>query len=224
MSPRITDQHSAPRLLWVSLPIVMAGILSVAIWIGLGKVAWRGGGEERPLEGLGNFGTVPDFSLTERSGKELKRSDLSGKVWVADFIYTSCTDTCPLQSAELAKLQSDLGDRDDVKLVSISVDPERDNPQVLTRYADRFKASPDRWYFLTGRKEQIYRLAQEGFRLSAVPASDKKGEVSDVILHSSRFVIVDGKARIRGYYESTDAEALKRLRRDLAALLQKGKE
>ncbi len=187
----------------------------------LGVMPKRAGWEDKPLEGLGRFGAVPNFSLTERSGKQLRRSDLNGKVWVANFMYTNCTDTCPLQSAELAKLQSDLRNRVNVKLVSISVDPERDNPQVLSRYADRFKASPDRWYFLTGDKNEIYRLAEDGFHLGAVPASDHGGEHDGSILHSSKFVLVDEKAEIRGYYESDDAEALQRLRRDMLTLLKK---
>ena len=120
----------------------------------------------------------------------------------------------------MAKLQTEMADSSDLAFVSISVDPEHDVPEVLARYADRFKADPHRWLFLTGEKKEIYRLAQEGFHLSAVPASDKRGEEADVVLHSSRFVLIDGKGQIRGYYESSDGEARKRLRRDLKTLLR----
>lgn len=207
---------TSQRFLWAIA--LLAAILGAAVW--LGTMPKRAAWEEKPLEGLGNFGAVPAFSLTERSGKELRRSDLNGKVWVVNFMYTSCTDTCPLQSAEMAKLQSELGDRGNLKLVSISVDPDRDKPQVLSRYADRFKASHDRWYFLTGDKKEIYRLAQEGFHLSAMPASEHDREDEGSILHSSEFVLVDDRAQIRGYYESNDAEALQRLRRDMTTLLK----
>ncbi len=212
------NNWTSQRFLWVISLAGLAAVLGSVIW--LGTMSRRGGWEEKPLEGLGTFGAVPDFSLTERSGKQVRRSDLSGKVWVVNFMYTSCTDTCPLQSAELAKLQSELRDGDNVKIVSISVDPERDSPQVLSRYADRFKASPDRWYFLTGDKNQIYRLAQEGFHLAAMPASGHDRDDDDSILHSSKFVLVDDKAEIRGYYESNDAEALQSLRRDILTLLK----
>ncbi len=209
---------TSQRFFWAIALALLAGFLGAVIWLST-KPKPAGWGE-RPLEGLGTFGAVPDFSLTERSGKQVRRSDLSGKVWVANFMYTSCTDTCPLQSAELAKLQSELGDGDNVKIVSISVDPERDKPQVLARYADRFKASPDRWYFLTGDKNEIYRLAQDGFHLSAMPASEHDRDDDGSILHSSKFILVDNKAEIRGYYESNDAEALQRLRRDMTMLLK----
>lgn len=180
----------------------------------------QGGWDERPLEGLGTFGSVPDFSLVERSGREVKASDFQGKIWLANFIYTDCKDSCPLQSAEMAKLQNEMGNRSGLEFVSISVDPEQDTPEVLSHYAARFKADPERWLFLTGDKKEIYRLAREGFRLSAVPASDQEAQKTDAILHSSRFVLVDGKRQIRGYYDSSDPEALKRVRRDMTALLQ----
>lgn len=164
---------------------------------------------------------MPDFSLIERSGKRFQLSDLRQKIWIVNFFYSTCTDTCPLQSAEMVKLQSDLTDWTDVKLVSISVDPERDTPHVLSQYADRFKADPDRWLFLTGDKEAIYRLAQEGFRLSVALASESGGQDGNTFIHSPRFVLVDREGRIRGYYDSRDPEALLRLRRELKTLLRK---
>jgi protein SCO1/2 len=166
---------------------------------------------------------VPDFSLAERNGKTVTLADLRGKLWIADFIYTSCTDTCPLQSAEMAKLQERWGSQPDLKLVSFSVDPERDTPQALARYAERFRADADRWLFLTGDKEQLSRLIQEGFHLGATPAL-KSAAGEDVILHSPRFVLVDKSAQIRAYYDSRDAEALRRLNKDLMSLLSDRKE
>jgi protein SCO1/2 len=179
--------------------------------------------DAQSLEGINDFGPVPDFSLTERNGKTVTLAELRGKVWIADFIYTSCTDTCPLQTAEMAKLQEQWGKQRDFKLVSFSVDPERDTPRALGHYAERFKADADRWLFLTGDKEQISRLIQEGFRLSATPAL-KSAAGEDVILHSPRFVLVDRAARIRAYYDSRDAEALRRMNKDLMSLLSNRKE
>jgi protein SCO1 len=175
------------------------------------------GSSQRSVERLEPFGTVPDFALLERSGKSVRLGDLRGSVWVADFIYTTCRDTCPMQTAEMAKLQEELKQKMAVRLVSIAVDPEKDTPDVLSHYADRYKADANRWFFLTGGQEDIRRLVQEGFRLSA-PASDGSG-TDGVILHSPRFVLVDKEARIRGYYDSRDGEALARLRKDIATLL-----
>ncbi|MFQ5850624.1 MAG: SCO family protein [Candidatus Binatia bacterium] len=208
------------HLFWGFLVIVLAGASGIALWTGPGTWPRQGGWDERPLEGLNNFGTVPDFSFIERSGKSVKLSDFQGKIWIANFMYTSCTDTCLLQSAELARLQTELPPEADVRLVSITIDPERDVPQVLSCYAERLEADLNRWLFLTGEREEIYRLTHEGFRLSAVPVSSIKDKNDSAILHSSRFVLVDGEAKIRGYYDSSDLEALVRLRRDLKTLLR----
>jgi len=217
------DRLKTYYLLWGVLILVLAGVLGTILWIKVGPWPRSAGQAVRPLEGLADFGAVPQFLFTERSGKEIRLADLRGKVWIVDFIYTSCTDTCPLQSAEMARIQDDLKDRTDLKLVSISIDPERDTPEVLSRYAERFKANPDRWLFLTGEREEVYNLVQKGFRLSAVPA-EGGSEANGVILHSSRFILVDGDGHIRGYYHSDDTEALGRLRQDLKKLLNQHKE
>ena len=170
------------------------------------------------LEGLNNYGAVPEFSLVERSGKNVTLADLRGKVWIADFIYTTCQDTCPMQSAAMTKLQEQWAGKPNLKLVSFSVDPERDTPAVLSRYAERFKADKDRWLFVTGDREQIAHLVQGGFRLSAVALSDGKNKET-VIIHSPRFVLIDRKNEIRGYYDSRESAALERLNNDVATLI-----
>jgi protein SCO1/2 len=209
-----------PRPLRGLLLILLAAAVGTAVWSGLTLWPRQRGWNERPLEGLRSFGTVPNFSLIERSGRRFQLEDLRQKTWIANFFYSTCTDTCPLQSAEMAKLQSDLTDWTDVKLVSISVDPEHDSPQVLSQYAERYRADPDRWVFLTGDKEAIYRLAREGFRLSVASASESGGQDGNTIIHSARFVLVDREGRIRGYYDSLDLEAVRRLHRDLRTLLR----
>ncbi|MCZ6620378.1 MAG: SCO family protein [Deltaproteobacteria bacterium] len=207
------------QLLWALCVIGLAGLIGSALWNGFDAGLRYSARPEKALEGLGNFGTVPDFSLLERSGISINLSDLQGKIWIVNFIYTSCPDTCPLQSAEMAKLQGERDHEATFRLLSITIDPERDTLQVLSRYANRFGADPDRWLFLTGEKEGIYRLAQQGFHLSAVPVSNDEGKNDPAFIHSSRFVLVDDKAEIRGYYVSTDPDALRRLRRDLKTLL-----
>ena len=189
-------------------------IIGTALWIKLGPEPRFGSVQRKSLEGIGQYGSVPEFSLTERSGKQFGLAQLRGTIWIADFIYTSCEDTCPLQTAEMAKLQKELSAQKAVKLLSFSVDPERDTPSVLSQYADRYNADIDRWLFLTGRQEEITNLVQSGFRLSAATAATGNG----VILHSPRFVLIDRQAQIRGYYDSRDREALQRLRRDVAVL------
>jgi protein SCO1/2 len=172
----------------------------------------------KPLEGLSRYGAVPEFSLVERSGKAITLANLRGTIWIADFIYTTCTDTCPLQTAEMVKLQEEWNDKPGLKLVSFSVDPEKDTAEVLSHYADRYKADSQRWLFLTGAKEEIARLVQEGFKLSAVPVVNA-GSSENVIMHSPRFVLIDRQAQIRGYYDSRDQQALERLKKDVAILI-----
>jgi protein SCO1/2 len=219
--PFCVMNFSKTHFFLLGIAVVSLGIvLGTFLWLRLAPKPQRGVSDAKPLEGLTRHGAVPEFSLTERSGKATGLGELRGKVWIADFIYTTCTDTCPLQTAEMAKLQVQWHDQPELRLVSFSVDPAHDTPQVLSRYADKFKADVDRWLFLTGAKEEITRLIQEGFRLSAAPAPDGAKE-SGVILHSPRFVLVDKEAQIRGYYDSRDGEALRRLRDDIAILLTK---
>ncbi|MFQ5684135.1 MAG: SCO family protein [Candidatus Binatia bacterium] len=209
------------RFLWGILALLLAVILGTGVWIWQGSLIRQGGWDEKPLEGLKVFGAVPEFLLIERSGRQISLSDLKGSTWLANFMYTNCQDTCPIQSAQMKLIQDEFPYEKDFRLVSITVDPDRDTPKVLTEYAKRFGTSSDRWLFLTGRREQLHRLAQDGFRLSVVPVS-RDEDVSSLITHSSRFVLVDSEARIRGYYPGTDMDAMVRLRRDLKTLLKGG--
>jgi len=191
-------------------------VFGTFLWLKLprpgSQVEWN-----RTTEGMGEYGTVPDFSLVERSGHRVNLKDLQGKVWIADFIYTTCKDTCPLQSAEMSKLQDQWRDQPELRFVSFTVDPDHDTPQVLRSYAQTFRADPNRWLFLTGNKEQISHLIQDGFRLSVAPVTESTSE-EQVFLHSSRFVLIDKAARIRGYYDSRENDALTRLKNDVQSL------
>jgi cytochrome oxidase Cu insertion factor (SCO1/SenC/PrrC family) len=165
------------------------------------------------------FDPVPAFSLTNRDGRAVRLQDLKGKPWIADFVFTRCPASCPLMTARMAKLNRELPDDVDVRLVSFSVDPEHDTPQVLQRYAESYKA-PARWLFLTGGKDEIYRLSRQGFKLGIdIPPPPAPGAPApEPILHSTRFVLVDGQGRIRGYYDGFDEESMKKLVRDLEAV------
>ena len=117
----------------------------------------------------------------------------------------------------MAKLQEEYFHKADIQLVSFSVDPERDTPQALAIYAEKYRADPKRWFFLTGRRDRIVRLVQDGFHL-AVAAIPNDADSSGTIPHSSRFVLVDKQGTIRGYYDSRDLDALVRLKNDIDAL------
>ena len=149
------------------------------------------------------FGNVPDFELVERTGRTVRLADLLGKVWVVDFIFTSCSSVCPLMNSHMKQMQEMLSVRSNVKLVSITVDPKRDTPEVLSKYADRYGAQADRWLFLTGDYNRIQSLAKSGFFLSMDPGADPK----EPIIHSQNLVLVDKRGRIRGYFDGKNAAA-----------------
>jgi protein SCO1/2 len=157
------------------------------------------------------FGPAPAFVLTNSFGKAVSREDLLGRVWVVDFFFTTCPGICPVLSTNLAAAQAALPDGADVRLISITVNPDCDTPDVLNAYAARYGADADRWFFLTGPPEEIARLSREGFRL---------GSLEQPVFHSGRFVLVDRRARIRAYYDGTDARAVPALVRDIRRLLR----
>jgi protein SCO1/2 len=205
------------------LPRVLLTILILALVAGGLTALWslRASYARRQAE-LPVLGVLPAFSLTERSGRMVTRNDLMGRPWVADFIFTRCTGICPLLSARMAGLQESLAGRPDVKLVSISVDPQWDTPEVLARYADRHGADPDQWLFLTGEWDAIRKLVGEGFKLGVSRA--KAGEVPDgeLVTHSERLVLVDGQGRIRGYYHGTEDDSVEKLEADLQRVARGG--
>src|SRR5215475_4212739 len=140
--------------------------------------------------------TVPEFTFIERSSREVKSQELAGKVWVADFVFTNCGGFCPLMTEKMKKLQEMLPPQ--IQLVSFSVDPERDTPEVLAAYAKKYGADPNRWWFLTGNRESLYKLSKDGFKLAI---DDTVGTEAEPITHSVRFALVDFYCRNRGYTE-----------------------
>ena len=162
-------------------------------------------------ESLSLLGEIPAFSLTTQAESTFTRNDLLGRVTIADFIFTTCAGPCPLMSATMQTMQSQLKSDDHISLLSFSVDPETDTPPVLREYADRFGADSTRWTFLTGNKSDILSLIRNGFHLS-VEAD------SEAIFHSTKFVLIDKEARIRGYYDSGEDSTVATLLRDAAGL------
>lgn len=162
---------------------------------------------------LPELGRVPPFLLTAEDGSSVTRDSLSGKVWVVDFIFTTCHGPCPRLSAQMHRLQQRLmvngRPPDDVRLISITVDPAHDTPAVLADYARNFQADPRVWHFLTGPDGAIGALSADTFHVNVS---------SNLLEHSTKMILVDRKARIRGYYESLDASTLDRLVEDIAPL------
>src|SRR5437773_286514 len=161
------------------------------------------------------YGAVPAFQLTNQNGQPFGSAQLAGKIWIADFIYTTCPGPCPMISSRMSELQKPL-ERTDVHLVSFTVDPEKDTPPVLRSYADKLRAEPRRWDFLTGNRSAIYDLSQKGFKLGVSDGSDEMG----MPVHSTRMVLVDRHGQIRGYYDGMAADAVTNLVADTKHLLR----
>jgi protein SCO1 len=151
--------------------------------------------------------TIPNFGLTSQHGDFITRSAMEGKLTIVDFFFTSCPSICPLMSSELERVKNVFLETDNVQIFSITIDPEYDTQEVLLEYAQRHDAPKNKWYFLTGEKDQIYNLARCGFIL---PTLDGQGNPDDFV-HSDKFILVDEKGRIRGYYSGTNKEEVDRL-------------
>jgi protein SCO1/2 len=243
---RARNRGSVPaRLLWGLLLGVLGGV--IVLWAlselqpGLLPQSPRSG----PLD---KFGAVADFRLVDQSGRIVGAADFDGRPWVVAFIFTRCGGPCPLMTRAMAGLVDSLGPDAPVRFASITVDPDYDTPEVLAEYAAQFGADTDRWRFLTGSRADILRLSLDSFHLAlgdpvwtsaagdggehaaveaqtspAPPApllvteADSLGALLD-IAHSTRFVLVDARREVRGYYDGTDPGALGRLVHDLERL------
>jgi len=147
--------------------------------------------------------------LTDAKGGLFSSDTLKGKVWVADFIFTTCQGPCPIMSKNMASLHRSYVLENDVRMVSFSVNPEYDSPIVLDKYAERYKANQDKWYFLTGDRSVLEKIIIEGFKV---------GSIEEPMFHSTRFVLVDKRGRIRGFYDGTKDAEIKNLFKDIAQL------
>ncbi len=186
-------------------------VLAVVAAAGIYRLGARSAGRvDLPV-----LGTVGEFKLVDRSGRAVTAAELRGRPWVADFVFTRCAGICPVLSTAMSRLQRTTS----VRLVSVSVDPAHDTPEVLRAYAERYGATGDRWLFLTGPREEIYRLVRDDFRLAISEAPpEQKVDPGELVTHSDRLVLVDGEGRIRGYYHGTDDAEVWRLLADVATL------
>lgn len=174
---------------------------------------------DEPEEPLPEMVPISDFTLTSQDGEDFGTRDLAGKVWIADLIFTSCPDICPVMTSTMANVHRRIDD-ENVRFVSITVDPEIDTPEVLREYAARYRADTDRWTFLTGTPDDVRRVIIGSFRLPVEDPFERPDGERDV-LHTSRFILIDQRGVMRGLYE-TDRAGQERLERDVERLLEAG--
>ena len=157
------------------------------------------------------IGGIPDFEFIDSEGRDVGLSSLKGKVWVADFIFTTCTMACPIMTGNMNIIHKKYKKNDDIRLVSISVYPEYDTPEVLKKYASQYEANTDTWHFLTGNESTVKEVIRDGFKI---------GDYEDIIFHSEKFALVDRNGMIRAYYNGMKSEDMKKLKKDINNLLK----
>ena len=204
----------------------VAGVTAAALALFAGFAVWRA---TRPPP-LPVYWPAPEFALVDQEGDTLRSAELREKVWLASFIFTHCTDFCPRVTQEMARLRDSLRAGGllvrKVRLVSFSVDPARDTPDILRVYAARFGGSPaSEWAFLTGSPpERVLRMIEEGFHLAARPMPPGPADTiaGYQVMHSMRIALIDRQGRVRGTYQATEPAALESLRADLRRLVKEG--
>ncbi len=158
---------------------------------------------------LPDYGAVPAFTMTDSAGRPFQSTTLAGKVWVADFIYTTCPAACPMMSSKMRGIHQRIAGQPDVRIVSFSVDPLHDTPEALKQFGARYGGATGDWIFLTGTPDTVHLLAYTTFHV---------GDVLGKIEHSTKFILVDKRGHIRRYYSSIDPEGIPALLDDLDAL------
>jgi protein SCO1/2 len=160
------------------------------------------------------FQKVPDFKLTSQEGKMVSQRDFDNSVYVANFFFTSCQGICKKMSSQMTRVHDRFKKDSSVKIVSYTVDPQRDSVAALKQYAEMYGADPKTWYFLTGAKKEIYDLAQYGYLL---PVQEGPDGVVDFV-HSEKFILVDKAKHVRGIYDGTNPKEVDRLITEITVL------
>lgn len=212
----MAEKNTSQRLLWAGLVVALLaiGIYALNDWLKKQEIT-------EPSRIIPVLGTVPEFALTDQGGKPFGTGDLKGKIYVVDLIFTNCAGTCPMLTAEMASLQKSLKKTNDVHLVSISVDPNNDTPEILADYAKKYNADLTSWHFLTGKVSTIYTVAKDGFKMTVDSVSD---DIQNPIVHSERFALVDKQGRIRAFYNGTEPESKEKLLFDIGDLMREEKK
>ena len=198
-------------LVWAALLATIIGIATAFVWSQISDAR----APELPV-----ISQLPDFVLTNQNSQPFTKSSLIGHVTVADIIFTRCGGPCPEMTRKMSALQQVLPDPS-VHFLTLTTDPGYDTPEVLKQWASRFKADLSKWSFVTGPKSEIARLAVGGLKLIAEEKpSQERTSAEDLFIHSTIFVLVDKQARLRGPFDSTDADFEKRLRAAVKKLLK----
>lgn len=169
---------------------------------------------------IGNGHRIGNFSFLNQDGETITQEEVKGKVYVAEYFFTTCATICPRMNDQMRRIQFKFADNDDVHLMSFTVDPEVDTVEQMKRYADDHGAKTGQWHFLTGTKEDLYSLARKSFFVLKPAEAQNLGDVGSDFIHTNNFVLVDRQSRIRGYYDGTSKSEVDELMKDIEYLLE----
>ncbi len=166
------------------------------------------------IQHIKKYHKIADFSLTNQNGKTITQNDYKGKIYVADFFFTTCQTICPIMTDHMRDIQKEVLNDDDVMLLSHSVTPKIDSVEQLKRYAKLKGVNDAKWNLVTGDKKHIYELARKSY---LAVKTNGNGDEYDMI-HTENFMLIDKKRQIRGFYDGTDPEAISQLLKDIKTL------
>lgn len=165
--------------------------------------------------------SIPDFALTNQDQQRLTLASFRGQIWLADIIFTRCSGPCPAMARRTAELQNLINPQWPVKFVTLTTDPDYDTPAVLHAHGQRYGAQTGRWHFLTGPKKAVLDLAVHGLKLTALDKEPGQQETpTDLFIHSTQFILVDGQGRARDVFENEDTEMTNKVVKAIERLLK----
>ena len=167
---------------------------------------------------LGTGHKIGDFSFQNQNGKTITEDEVKGKIYVAEYFFTTCKSICPVMNMQMKRVNKAFANDKDFRILSFTVDPKIDTVAQMKWYAERHGAKGDKWHFLTGSKEDLYRLARKSFFLLKPAEAQNLGDAGSDFIHTNNFVLVDRNARIRGYYDGTLADEVDQLIHDIKLL------
>ncbi|HMO66182.1 MAG TPA: SCO family protein [Verrucomicrobiota bacterium] len=208
--------RGVPARIWISFLVVAAGV--AGLWLATRSLDRKVSGAARVP-----FGQVRDFRLTNQLGAEVTLASLRGRPWVGNVIFTRCPGPCASLTRLMSQVQAELADLPEVRLVSLTSDPEFDTPGVLAEYGRKFQADPERWWFLTGAAAEVRRVAVQDLLLVVVEKEEEERVVpEDLFIHSTLLVVVDGEGRLRASVEGLEPGARDKVVAAVRELAQEG--
>ncbi|QDT38566.1 SCO family protein [Stratiformator vulcanicus] len=172
---------------------------------------------EEQSESIWGNEPIRNFSLTDSTGSEVTRQDLAGKPFVVGFIFTRCAGPCPRVSGQMRLLQDKMKAlKIDARLVTLTVDPDYDTPEILAQYAEIFGADSERWIFLTGQKSNVYQLITDDFLMPVQEMEGDERQPGFEVLHTTNLLLIDEDGVVRGKYNAVLPNEMEDLKRELA--------